>query len=60
MPVPKKKTSQRRRDQRRSQQKLSVDVASFCPQCKSPKLPHRACTKCCTYKGREVIVLEAD
>ena len=60
MPVPKKKTSQRRRDQRRSQQKLSVDVASVCPQCKSPKLTHRACTKCGTCKGREVIVLEAD
>ena len=60
MPVPKKKTSQRRRDQRRSQQKLSVDVASVCPQCKSPKLPHRACAKCGTYKGREVIVLDAD
>ena len=58
MPVPKKKTSQRRRDQRRSQQKLSVETASVCPQCKSPKLPHRACPKCGTYKGREVIVLE--
>ena len=60
MPVPKKTTSQRRRDQRRSQQKLSVETASVCPQCKSPKHPHRACTKCGTYKGREVIVLEAD
>ena len=60
MPVPKKKTSQRRRDQRRSQQKLSVETAGVCPQCKSPKRPHRACPKCGTYKGREVIVLEAD
>ena len=60
MPVPKKKTSQRRRDQRRSQQKLVVETASVCPQCTSPKLPHRACPKCGTYKGREVIVLEAD
>ena len=60
MPVPKKKTSQRRRDQRRSQQKLVVETASVCPQCKSPKLPLRACPKCGTYKGREVIVLEAD
>lgn len=60
MPVPKKKTSQARRDKRRAQQKLSVETASICPQCKSPKLPHRACPKCGTYKGREVIVLEAD
>lgn len=60
MAVPKKKTSQSRRDQRRAQQKLSVQTASFCPQCKSPKLPHRACLKCGTYKGREVIVLESE
>ena len=46
--------------QRRSQQKLSVETASFCPQCKSPKLPHRACPKCGTYKGREVIVLDVE
>lgn len=60
MPVPKKKTSQARRDKRRAQQKLSVETASVCPQCHSPKLPHRACPKCGTYKGREVIVLEGD
>jgi large subunit ribosomal protein L32 len=60
MPVPKRKTSQSRRDQRRAQHKLVVQTFSFCPQCKSPKLPHRACPKCGTYKGREVIVLEAE
>jgi large subunit ribosomal protein L32 len=37
-----------------------VETASVCPQCKSPKLPHRACPTCGTYKGREVVVLEAD
>jgi large subunit ribosomal protein L32 len=60
MPVPKRKTSQSKRDSRRSQQKLDVATGSVCPQCKAPKLPHRACTKCGTYKGREVIVLDAD
>ncbi len=60
MPVPKKKTSSARRDKRRAPQKLTVDTASVCPQCKSPKLPHRACPNCGTYKGREVIVLEAE
>ena len=58
MPVPKRKTSQSKRDSRRSQQKLKGVTVSFCPQCKSPKLPHRACSTCGTYKGREVIVLE--
>jgi large subunit ribosomal protein L32 len=59
MPVPKRKTSQRKRDARRAQHKLHLETQSFCPQCKSPKLPHRACPKCGTYKGREVIPLEA-
>jgi large subunit ribosomal protein L32 len=25
-----------------------------CPQCNSPKLAHRVCPTCGTYKGREV------
>ncbi len=60
MPVPKKKTSKARRDKRRAQHKLHVETASFCPQCKSPKLPHRACPKCGTYKGREVVPLSTE
>ena len=36
------------------------DFDNVCPQCKSPKLPHRACSNCGTYKGREVIVIEAE
>jgi len=61
MPVPKRKTSKARRDKRRAPQKLApVETNSFCPQCKSPKLPHRACLKCGTYKGREVIVLDVE
>ena len=60
MPVPKRKTSNSKRDSRRAQHKLSVETASFCPQCKSPKLPHHACPKCGTYKGREVIALDVE
>lgn len=60
MPVPKRKTSKSKRDSRRAQHKLSVETASFCPQCKSPKLPHRACPKCGTYKGREVTPLDVE
>ncbi len=26
-----------------------------CPQCHGPKLSHRACPNCGTYRGREVI-----
>lgn len=60
MPVPKRKTSKTKRDKRRAQQKLDEKTGSICPQCKSPKLQHRACPVCGTYKGREVIVLDKE
>jgi large subunit ribosomal protein L32 len=60
MPVPKRKTSQSKRDSRRAQQKLAGSGLSYCPQCHSPKLPHRACPKCGTYKGREIIPMEQE
>lgn len=29
-----------------------------CPQCGAPKLPHRVCPTCGTYKGRQVIAVD--
>ncbi len=55
MAVPKKKTSKSRKNMRRTHDFLTVPAASVCPQCKAPKLPHRACPSCGTYKGKEVI-----
>ncbi len=55
MAVPKQRTSKRKRDQRRAHDALGVPARSKCPQCGEPKLPHRVCTSCGTYRGREVI-----
>ena len=33
----------------------SRQVFFKCPQCGEPKLPHRVCSNCGTYRGREVI-----
>lgn len=55
MAVPKQRTSRARRDKRRSHHGLARPPRSTCPQCKAPKLPHRACRNCGTYRGREVI-----
>lgn len=57
MAVPKKKTSKSRKNMRRAHDFLTTQSVSTCPQCKSPKLPHRACPSCGTYKGKEVIDL---
>ena len=54
MAVPKKKTSKSKRDMRRSHDGISTPGVSICPQCKEPKVPHRACPSCGTYKGKDV------
>jgi large subunit ribosomal protein L32 len=54
MAVPKKKTSKSRKNMRRAHDFLTVPSLSVCPQCKSPKMPHRACPSCGTYKGKDV------
>jgi len=54
MAVPKKKTSKARRDRRRAQHGISAVGLNVCPQCNSPRRPHRVCPTCGTYKGREI------
>ena len=60
MGVPKKRMSKQKRDQRRAANKNlrhPVQVIK-CAKCKEPVLPHRACSACGYYKGREVIAVE--
>lgn len=60
MGVPKKRTSKMRRNRRRaanSKLREAVQVIS-CPKCKEPVLPHRACSACGYYRGREAIAVE--
>lgn len=53
MAVPKKKTSRSRRDMRRSHDAIKFSAAvEYCPDCDEPKLRHRMCTNCGTYRGR--------
>lgn len=54
MAVPKHKVSKSKRDKRRTHQKTAAPNISKCPQCGKPRLPHRACPECGSYKGRQV------
>lgn len=54
MAVPKKRTSSARRDKRRSNHQVRPPRLNSCPQCHSPRLPHRVCPVCGTYAGRVV------
>jgi large subunit ribosomal protein L32 len=55
MAVPKQKQSHSRTNKRRSQHKLTAPTYNACPQCHSPRLPHRVCGTCGFYAGREVV-----
>ena len=54
MAVPKKKTSQSRRNMRRSHHALGAVTVIECPNCGEVKLPHHVCGSCGHYDGREV------
>jgi large subunit ribosomal protein L32 len=56
MAVPKKKQSHSRTAKRRAQHRISTPTVNACPQCHSPRRPHRVCPVCGSYAGREVVV----
>ena len=60
MAVPKRRTSRARRDKRRAHDAIGTPPQSVCPQCQAPKLPHRVCGSCGSYRGREVIQTDED
>lgn len=55
MPNPKRRHSKARTSKRRAHDAITATGVSSCPNCHEPKLPHRVCRKCGTYKGRDVI-----
>ncbi len=59
MAVPKKRQGSARRDKRRAHDAVAPPRLNECPQCHSPRMPHRVCPTCGTYAGREVVVLDS-
>ncbi|MDH4330750.1 MAG: 50S ribosomal protein L32 [Candidatus Moranbacteria bacterium] len=59
MPVPKQRHNTARKGRRRAGQKstktLSASNAVKCPKCSELTVPHRACSSCGTYKGKQVV-----
>jgi len=58
MANPTSRHSQSRRDKRRANWKLVAPGLSQCANCQEPKLPHRVCPSCGTYRGRKVLEIE--
>ena len=55
MAVPKRRQSHSRTHKRRAHDAITLPNVVSCPQCSEPKMPHRICPSCGTYKGRQVI-----
>ncbi|MCD6217104.1 50S ribosomal protein L32 [bacterium] len=54
MALPKYKISKSNTRTRKAHWKLAIPTVGKCPQCQSPKMPHRACPSCGFYKGSYV------
>ncbi len=60
MPVPKRKTSKRRRDQRSANKGLKPKSVAQCQTCQGPLSTHSACQGCGYYKGVKVLRTKTD
>ncbi len=55
MSVPKRRKTHSKTRKGRSHQALKNVQGVLCSNCKQPVLPHRACTACGYYKGKQVM-----
>lgn len=58
MALQKKKSTRRRRDKRRTHDSLTAPNLVECSHCKELKRPHRVCSHCGYYNGKEVLLME--
>ncbi|MFC0014244.1 MULTISPECIES: 50S ribosomal protein L32 [Allobacillus] len=55
MAVPKRRTSKKVKNQRRTHKNLHVPGMVECPNCGEMMKPHHVCKECGQYKGEEVV-----
>ncbi len=60
MAVPKKKTSQSRKNMRRSHHALSASSVMECKNCGEIKRPHHVCDACGFYDGKEMVKKDSE
>jgi large subunit ribosomal protein L32 len=59
MALPKQRHTRHRRDRARKQYDVEFININTCSNCSGPILTHKACPKCGTYKGREMVMKKA-
>lgn len=58
MAVPKRRVSKTRKRMRRTHYKIDANNTVKCPNCGAQIRPHRICSECGYYKGKEIIAKE--
>ena len=58
--VPFRRTSKTKKRMRRTHLKKEVGALTLCPNCGATIRPHRACSKCGFYKGKNVLEKETE
>jgi large subunit ribosomal protein L32 len=60
MPVPKRKLSRKRRDQRSANKGIKPKAITGCQTCQAPIMPHQVCQECGYYKGKKILRTKTD
>jgi len=60
MAVPFRRTSKTKKRMRRTHLKKEVATLTTCPNCGASIQPHRVCTECGFYKGKDVLHKETE
>jgi large subunit ribosomal protein L32 len=60
MANPKRRTSHRRKNQRRSHDAIPTVATQNCPNCGEIKRPHHVCESCGFYDGVQVVAVSND
>lgn len=55
MALPKQRHTHERRDRARRELEMTPTQTHPCPKCAAPVLSHRACPKCGSYRGRQIV-----
>lgn len=60
MAVPARRTSKTKKRMRRTHLKKDIPAVMTCAKCGATIKPHRACTECGNYKGKEAIEIKKE
>ncbi|MBM4148131.1 MAG: 50S ribosomal protein L32 [Lentisphaerae bacterium] len=60
MAVPKRKVSKSKCRSRKASHRVQIPATQPCPQCGALQLPHRVCSACGFYRGRQVLTVTSD